>query len=228
MRAPLSVVIPTLNSETFLPDTLLSLMEGLSAGLIREVIVTDGGSTDATNRIAEDAGAIIIKGTPGRGGQMSRGARAAQGEWLLFLHSDTQLSEGWAAPVSEHLNYPERAAWFRLAFRARGVRPRIVSTWANLRAMAGIPFGDQGLLLSRELYDACGGYPALPLMEDMAMVGRLRGRLTGLPIVATTDASAYQREGWFRRGAGNMLRQLRFMFGADPAVLAKTYSVPEN
>ena len=119
MRAPISVVIPTLDAEAGLPATLTSLAEGLSAGLIRELVVSDGGSTDATRAIAEAAGAVWVPGTASRGGQLRRGAKAAAGAWLMFLHADTVLRPGWARVVEDHLPRAE-AAHFRLAFDRGG------------------------------------------------------------------------------------------------------------
>jgi rSAM/selenodomain-associated transferase 2 len=224
MRAPVSVLIPTLDAAEALPFCLAALGEGLQAGLIREVIVADGGSDDATLAVAEAAGAVVVAGGGGRGAQLRRGAEAAAGAWLLVLHADTWLRPGWAAAVLAHLETaPDRAGWFRLAFRAEGVAPRLVAGWANLRSALGLPFGDQGLLLPRAMYDAAGGYPAIALMEDMALVRRLRGRLRALPAVAETDAGRYLRRGWLRQGAGNLWRQARFLAGADPERLARGY-----
>ena len=84
MRAPLSIVIPTLNAQTMLPETLASLMEGVEAGLVRELIISDGGSVDDTQTIATEVGAQWITGPASRGAQLARGGHAAKGEWLLF------------------------------------------------------------------------------------------------------------------------------------------------
>jgi rSAM/selenodomain-associated transferase 2 len=226
MRAAVSVVIPTLNAEAELPGTLAALMEGLSAGVIRELIVADGGSIDATHRIAEAAGAQVLHSAASRGGQLGAGARAAQGEWLLFLHADTGLAPGWSVAVKAHIaNSPGEAGYFRLGFDAPGIAPRLVAGWANVRARTiGLPFGDQGLLIARTLYDEIGGYPDIALMEDIAIARALgRRRLAMLPVIARTSAARYAREGWLRRGARNLWLQLRFLCGADPERLAQHY-----
>lgn len=224
MPAPLSVLIPTLNAADSLPATLSSLEEGLFAGLIRQLILTDGGSTDATHDIAEAAGADWVTGPMGRGGQLARGAAAAKGEWLLVIHADTRLARGWSDVVAEALHHPERAHYFHLRFDARGTAPALVARWANLRARVfGLPYGDQGLLIRRDLYDAVGGYPDQPLMEDVALAQRLRGRLTAMPHIAITSAARYLAEGWLRRGSRNLWLVARYLLGADPARLARAY-----
>lgn len=223
MRARLSVVIPTLNSSPGLPACLAGLMEGLRAGLIRELIVTDGGSTDATLTIAEEAGAQIVTGPPSRGGQLRRGVSATQGDWLLVLHADSLLPEGWSALVASHLPLA-RPAHFRLAFDARGPAPALVAAWANFRArLFKLPYGDQALLIPRAVYDAIGGYPDIPLMEDVAVARALGRRLVVLPACITTSAAKYQRDGWIRRGARNLSMLIRYLLGADPARLSRKY-----
>lgn len=225
MPAPVSIVIPALNAAEELPACLEHLMEGLGAGLIRELVITDGGSIDETRAIAQAAGAEWVSGAPSRGGQLRRGCAAAKGEWLLVLHADTHLEPGWSAAVAQHLQDGQgRPAYFRLRFRARGVLPAWVAGWANLRSrLFALPYGDQGLLIRRADYDAAGGYPDQPLMEDVALVRRLKG-LAALPSAALTSAARYQRAGWLRRGARNMWTLMRYFFGVAPERLAKSYS----
>ena len=127
-------------------------MEGVEAGLIRELVISDGGSGDRTPAIARAAGARLVTGTPSRGGQLRRGARVAQGDWLLFLHADTVLAPGWSAAVSKPTWRRRRNARpaFACAFDVAGLRPALVAGWANLRTrLLGLPYGDQGLLLAR-------------------------------------------------------------------------------
>ena len=223
MRAKLSVVIPTLDAEDGLARCLPALTEGLSAGLIRELIISDGGSSDATVTIARAAGALIIAGRASRGAQIARGAAAARGDWLLVLHADTVLPRGWAECIMAHLP-SGRPAHFRLRFDRGGLPARLVATWANLRSRwLNLPYGDQGLLISRAEYDRIGGYPGIPLMEDVAIARALGARLTELPLAVTTNAGKYQRDGWLRRGARNLSLLLRYLCGADPARLTRRY-----
>lgn len=223
MRAPVSVIIPTLNAEDSLPSCLASLGEGLQAGLIRELILTDGGSADGTAAIADAAGATFVQGPASRGGQLRRGAEAASGPWLLFLHADTVLEPGWTGAVGTVLE-TDRAWHFRLGFDQRGIAPALVAGWANLRSrLFALPYGDQGLLVPRTLYDAVGGYPDIPLMEDVAIARALRGRLGSLPARAATSAAKYRRQGWLRRGLRNLWTLGRYAAGVSPAKLAESY-----
>ena len=222
MRATISVVIPTLNAEAHLGACLTALMPGLEAGIIRELIVSDGGSEDATVSIAKAWGAKVVTGPPSRGGQLGRGCNAAAGIWLLVLHADTQLRDGWVGPAILHLD-TRQAGWFRLAFAQGGLAGRLVAGWANLRSRFGLPYGDQGLLLPRALYADAGGYPDQPLMEDVALARALRGKLTGIDAVAETSPARYHAQGWVRRGARNLWTLLRYFSGVSPHSLARSY-----
>lgn len=223
MRAPITVIIPTLNAAKTLPRCLMALAEGLQAGLIRDLVISDGGSQDETSKLAEAAGAIVVTGPASRGGQLRKGAEVAEGAWLLFLHADTELAPGWSRAVQAHLTRSE-AAYFRLRFASTHPMARITAFWANLRSRVfGLPYGDQGLLISRALYDAVGGFPDQPLMEDVALARALRSRLRGLPAEAITSADRYHRDGWLRRGAGNLRLLLRYLAGAHPDELAARY-----
>lgn len=225
MPAPISVVIPTLNAAQELPLALAALAEGLEAGLIRELVVTDGGSADATQSVADAAGARWVAGDRGRGGQLRRGCAEAAGDWLLILHADTQLDRGWSAAVANAITAPARAYVFLLAFRAKGFAPSCVAGWANLRTrFLGLPYGDQGLLIPRTTYEKVGGYPDIPLMEDVALVRALQPRPALLPVHAFTSAARYQDEGWFRRGAKNLWTLLRYITGTPPDELAQRYA----
>lgn len=222
MRAPITVVIPTLNAEHTLSPCLQALMPGVEAGLIRELIITDGGSSDATVALAKEWGAEVISGAPSRGGQLRRGCDAAQGTWLLVLHADTVLQPGWITAVAAHLK-THKAGWFRLAFAKGGQAGRLVASWANLRSRFGLPYGDQGLLVPVALYRSVGGYPDQPLMEDVAIARALKGHIEGLQAVAETSAVKYQTQGWVRQGARNLWTLSRYFLGASPDQLAESY-----
>lgn len=222
MRAPISVIVPTLNAERCLGRCLTSLMAGLEAGLIRELIVSDGGSTDATVEIAKAWGAEVIEGKPSRGAQLARGCDIAKGRWFLVLHADTFLSDGWVQPVFQHLQNA-KAGWFRLAFDDGGFAGQGVASWANLRSRMGLPYGDQGLLLPASLYRDVGGYPNQPLMEDVALARALKGHLAGIDAVAITSANRYKSQGWLRRGGRNLWTLFRYFRGVSPHQLAENY-----
>jgi len=224
MPAPLSIILPTLDAAENLGPTLAALTEGLGAGLIAEVIFADGGSKDDTRSIAEDVGAKFIVSPRGRGPQMAKGANHARADWLLFLHSDSILQPGWTKAVQAHLTKPESAGFFRLTFDDTTLPARIVGQWANFRArMYDLPYGDQGLLISRKLYESIGGFSDIPLMEDVDIARRLRNKLRALPAGVTTSAAKYRRDGWIRRSFANALLLARYRLGADPADLARRY-----
>lgn len=224
MPAPLSIVIPTLDAEEHLGPCLGALYEGVQAGLIRELIVVDGGSQDRTVEIAREVGAEVIEAAPSRGGQLRAGCGAARAEWLFVIHADSVLQEGWTEAVAAHLD-KEEAGYFRLAFDTGGMAARWVAGWANLRArLFGLPYGDQGLCLRREMYEAVGGFSDIPLMEDVALVRAIgRRSLVPLDAVILTSAAKYRRQGWARRGAGNLWTLLRYFAGVAPERLAAGY-----
>ena len=226
MPAPLSVIIPTLQAAEDLPQCLASLMPGAEAGLIREVLLSDGGSRDATADIADAAGASIIQSERGRGKQLATGAKAARGEWLLFLHADTSLTRDWVERVRDHMaNAPGKAAFFTLAFRSDHPMAKHVAARANRRAkLLGLPYGDQALLVPRSLYEETGGYKDMPLMEDVALVRAIgRCRLSMLSAEARTSAAKYERDGWRKRSWKNAWLITRYLLGASPEKLAAAY-----
>jgi rSAM/selenodomain-associated transferase 2 len=223
----ISVIIPTLNPGTGLGPTLGALSEGLMAGAIRELILVDGGSEEPIDVIAEEVGAVLIKTSPGRGRQLAEGCAAAKAPWLLVLHADTVLPAGWTETARRHIETgAQTAGVFRLRFDDASLAARLVAGWANLRTrLFGLPYGDQGLLISRRLYEEVGGYRRIPLMEDVALARALgRRRIQMLDQNVTTSAERYRRDGWLRRGTGNMLCLIRYLFGADPDRLARSYS----
>lgn len=222
----LSVVIPTLNAGPRFREALAALVPGVVDGLVKEVVVVDGGSSDGTVDLADAAGARVLTAPAGRGGQLRAGADAARGEWLLFLHADSVLSEGWIRPVQLHADrHPRKAAYFRLRFDDESGFARVWERGIALRcAVLGLPYGDQGLLVSKSLYREAGGYPDWPLMEDVELAYRLgRSRLRALDAEAHTDASKFRRDGWMARSLRNLVFLTAWGMGASPAGLARHY-----
>lgn len=226
MPAPVSVIIPALNAAKHLPLCLDGLMAGLAAGLIREVVLVDGGSEDETASMAEAAGCKVILAEKGRAKQLIAGADAARGDWRLFLHADTALSPDWAERAGHHIDQrPGKAACFTLAYRSDAREAKWLAARANRRTRwLGLPYGDQGLLVSKTLYEEVGGYPDVPLMEDVALVRAIgKKRITLLSAEARTSAEKYERDGWRKRAYGNAGLIVRYFMGADPEALAKSY-----
>ena len=226
MSAPLSIVIPTLNAMEVIGPTLGSIAPGLQAGLIKELVISDGGSSDAVAEVAEELGAALVAGPAGRGGQLRRGAEAASGDWLLFLHADTRLPAGWIEAVGRHIEtQPQKAAVFRLRYDEPGLGPSVVAGWGNLRTrLFAQPYGDQGLLISRRLYDAVGGFPDQPLMEDVEIVRKIgRARLTLLDLAVETSFTRYAKDGWIRRGLKNWTCLALYYWGVPAEKIAERY-----
>lgn len=216
----LSLVIPTLNAEAGLADTLERV------GTADEIVVADGGSIDATAAIAERHGARLIRAPKGRGAQLAAGAEAARGDWLLFLHADTVPGRRWRAAVEAHVAAaPDKAACFRFRLADRAWQARWIERGVALRVrLLALPYGDQGLLVPRALYDAVGGYRPLPLMEDVDLVRRIgRRRLRLLEEAASTSSARWRREGWGRRSVRNITCLALYGLGASPQRLARFY-----
>jgi rSAM/selenodomain-associated transferase 2 len=231
IRTMISVVIPTLNAETGLGPTLAALVPATLQGVVREVIISDGGSRDATLEIVDIAGADLLKVEPGRGGQMAAGARKARSEWLLFLHADTLLQPGWeqeAVAFMERVDSGERplaAAAFQFALDDYGFKPRLLENLVGLRCtLLRFPYGDQGLLIPRRLYDEVGGHKPLPLMEDVDLVRRLgRRRMVMLRSRAVTSAIRYKRDGYLARVMRNFACVSLYYFRVPTKTLQRIY-----
>ncbi len=227
----ISVVIPTLNAESGLAAAMTALVHATVEGLVREVIVVDGGSTDRTLEIADQAGASIVRSGPGRGRQLAAGAAAARMPWLLFLHADTVLETGWereAAALIERVEVGQRpptAAAFRFALDDLGFKPRLIEAGVTARCtLFRLPYGDQGLLIPQRLYTSLGGYRELPLMEDVDLIRRLgRARTVILRSRAMTSAIRYKRDGYLRRSVLNVTCLTLFYLRVPTGVILRLY-----
>ena len=229
----LSIVIPTLNAETTLTRTLAALIPATVRGLVKEVIIVDGGSTDLTAEIADAAGATWISAPRGRGSQLKAGADAARSDWLLFLHADTVLERGWEDEVEKLFEridggrYDPRAvaAAFRFALDDFGAGARWIERLVALRcALFRLPYGDQGLLISRPFYDRIGGYRPMALMEDVDIVRRIgRHNLVFMTSRAVTSASRYHTDGFLLRPLKNLFCLTLYYLKVPPRVIARLY-----
>lgn len=227
----LSVVIPTLNAERGLAACLTALVPATVEGIVREVIVVDGGSTDHTTEIVDQSGATLLRSPPGRGCQLVAGAERARMPWLLFLHADTVLEAGWEREAAafmertDHGRQTQAAAAFRFALDDRGVFPRLLEWGVAARcAVLALPYGDQGLLIQSRVYRQLGGYEPIPLMEDVDLVRRIgRRRLSVLRSRALTSAANYRRDGYVRRTLRNLSCLTLYFLHVPVGTIARLY-----
>jgi hypothetical protein len=219
----MSVVIPTLNEEEHLEVTLDSVTREPDI----EVIVVDGGSGDRTAEVALARGARLLMTTAQRARQMNAGAAAASAPVLLFLHGDTRLPPGFSGHALRLLAGRDTAAGaFRLAVAGQGWGLRVIEGLANARSrLLRLPYGDQGLFVMADLFRRLGGFPELPIMEDVLLVRRLNktGRIAIAPCSALTSDRRWRRLGILRTTLVNQVVLTGFFLGVDPGRLAAWY-----
>lgn len=221
----ISVVIPALNEESAIAGAVRSAHDSA----VCEILLVDGGSTDRTRSLAQEAGARIIESARGRARQMNAGATAATGDILLFLHADTVLPCGFAKAVRGA--FAGGAAWGRFDVQLDSGRRslRLVSEMINLRSrFRRMATGDQAIFVSRAAFDAVGGYPEIPLMEDLELSRMLRRvyRSASLRARVTTSARRWEDNGVWRTVLLMWTLRLAWSVGVDPARLARLYRSP--
>jgi rSAM/selenodomain-associated transferase 2 len=219
----ISIVIPALNEARQLPVVLDTIHADSSV----EVIVVDGGSADGTAEVAEAKGARVVDATPGRSRQLNAGAAAATGEILLFLHADTRLPEGFDHSIRQTLTQQGVVAGaFRLAIDGPGRGLRWVEWGVNLRSRwLQMPYGDQAIFLSAEVFHDLGGFPDLPMMEDFELMRRLRkvGKVAIAPSAVVTSDRRWRTLGILRTTLANQAMIAGYLLGVDPHQLARWY-----
>ncbi len=226
MAVPLSIVIPTLNEARNLPGLLRALAPARARGA--EVLVVDGGSDDDTVALAEAAAVTVLRAEGGRGPQLTRGADAATGAVLWFLHADSTVESVSDLHLLSGLAESGRR-WGFFSVRLLGDHPalRVIERMMNWRSrLTGIGTGDQGLFVQRAALEAVGGVPPLPLMEDVALATALRDG-QGPPLCLRKRLRTDGRR-WLSHGVLRtvwLMWRLRWAYarGADPAVLARRY-----
>ena len=226
----IAVVIAVRNEAERLPLLLADLNHGELP--LAELVVVDGASRDATARVARLAGARVVGGAPSRGGQLALGASLTQANWLLFLHGDARLPAGWdravaGAIATAQVKRLQASAWyFRLAIDAPMPALRLVEWAVALRSQwRQLPYGDQGLLVSRRLYLQVGGFASVPLMEDLDLIQRLnphcRLRCLGVPL--RVDGRRWIKRGVWAVGWSNWLLRRAWRRGVTCQELASRY-----
>lgn len=222
----ISFIVPTLNEQSFIRKTLSDL-RNLSGPIQIEVVVVDGGSQDQTVMLAEPLCDQLLSRSPGRALQMNQGASVAKGEWLLFLHADTQLPEDFTILWRDQV-VSGGCDWGRFDIRLNGDQRmfRLIEKMINLRSrLTGIATGDQGIFIKRELFEQVGGFASIPLMEDIDICKRLKK--TGHPLCLrsrlVTSSRYWERGGIWATIILMWKLRLLYFLGVSPQRLVQLY-----
>lgn len=220
-----SVVIPARRGE----EHLYSLLRQLPPQREVDVIVAFGGAMDDdTRRLRQSRRDVVwVESEEGRGPQLNAGAARARGAWIWFVHADSHLPNDWIE-VFRSLDAAPDVVGGSFAFQldSPAWQARVLEHGVALRvALVGLPYGDQGIFVRRQVFQRMGGYAPIPLMEDVDFVRRLKreGRVRHLTIRLATSARRWERDGWWRRSALNLVFLTLYELGASPAWLAKRY-----
>jgi rSAM/selenodomain-associated transferase 2 len=216
----LSVIVPVLD-DTAAAERLLAQ---IPPDPRLELVVVDGGRDRRLDDLARARDDVrVVRSRPGRGVQMNIGARDARGTWLLFLHADSTLPAGWI-DVFERSTTSARGGWFQFALDHPSWRARLIEIGVRWRIrLLRLPYGDQGVFVRRDTFDALGGYREMPLMEDVDFVRRLTAQaaVIELPLRLKTSARRWERDGWFRCSLRNATLITLYFLGVSSERLAR-------
>ena len=215
----LLIVIPTLDEEGPLRLTLPQAM-----AVADEVCVSDGGSRDRTLAVARDLGARVVAGPAGRGAQLNRGVAGSTCEVFLFLHADTSLPAGARELILRAVAGGASGGGFRLRYDSPRASFAVGSQLATWRSrITRRPLGDQAQFAARSAFEAVGGFPDWPILEDLELMRRIagHGRIVHLPAAVTTSARRFERLGTVRTVLTNYLIWGLFLAGVHPRRLAR-------
>lgn len=224
----LSVVIPALNEG----KTIQGLIHQATEGFNVEIIVVDGGSTDQTKMLALEAGATVIESEPGRALQMNAGAKVASGDLLFFLHADSSLPEQWDLHIRRLMKFPHVSlGFFRLAIDESFAGRRLVEWGTNIRSrLFKRPYGDQGLFLRKDDFLDIGGYPEVPILEDVILVkkSKQKGNIMCTKVPLVTSGRRWKKLGVFKTIFINQTILLAAKCGFDFESLNYAYRKGKN
>lgn len=221
----ISIIIPTYNEQ----DNIVNLLQAISGNLGKyiEVIVVDGGSSDETvSRVADFEHVKLITSEKGRAVQMNRGAKVSTRGVLFFLHADCKLPENWYEAISTAIEEERYVAGsFYLKFDKSGFWYRLYSRLSKIR-YALFTYGDQGLFVSKQVFDKIGRYPEIPIMEDYEIMVRLKkeGQIVKLDMPMTTSARKFSKNGVLLQQLKNVMIVLFYSCGISPSRLARWYA----
>lgn len=222
----ISIVIPTYNESAIIGSTLAKLNEITTSQ--DEIIVVDGSSEDNTREIAREfPNVILIISRRGRASQMNAGAKIAKGEYLLFLHADVQIDEICLSMLKNRICGNEiQWGWFALTLDSPRFIYRVIEMGANLRnRFTGIPLGDHGIFVKKDMFDIIGGFPEIPIMEDLEFVKKMNIVTNGIEIKSPVKISVrrFEHSGIIRTLSRMWVLRILYYFGVPPERLTKYY-----
>lgn len=219
----ISIIIPTLNEANNIKQAITSTQPSTNV----EIIVVDAGSNDGTQAIAQALGVTVISAVPGRAIQMNTGAAIASGEILLFLHADTRLPPGFDQMIRTALQQPQTIAGaFTLRIDAPHWGLRLVEWGVKMRSRFWqLPYGDQAIFLTKEIFDKIGKFPELPIMEDFELITKLNrlNKITLINVPVITSPRRWLKKGIFQTTLINQIVIIAYLIGISPVKIRQWY-----
>ncbi len=222
MKNKITIIIPTLNASKTIRSTLRSVSKDFT-----NIIIVDANSEDNTIQIAKKYKVKIIKSTANRGKQLHLGALSSNTDWILFLHADTKLSKNSFEEIKNFIKIkPNKVGYFKLKFNTQNSFAAILERIVYFRNIIfKLPYGDQGLLISKSLYNKIGGFKPLPIMEDVNIIKRIAAKnLILINSHVITDASKYIKNGWMKKSILNFICLSLYFIGYDINKIHKIYN----
>ncbi|MGM0442429.1 MAG: TIGR04283 family arsenosugar biosynthesis glycosyltransferase [Elusimicrobiota bacterium] len=223
-----SVVIPVINEQKRINTKInhLKNMDGIES---KQIIVVDGDPAGSTIGVIEDSEVVKITSSRGRAKQMNAGAKVAGGEVIIFLHADTELPPGAFKKISKELEKGYIGGAFKLKLDSENLLINLISHTANLRVdVFGIPYGDQAIFVKKSVFENAGGYPEIPLMEEVEFLRKIKreyGKLKVIKSPVLSSARRWENNGILQTTLKNHLIRFLYLLKVSPEVLANIYNI---
>lgn len=231
MAKRLSIIVPVLHEADIIND-LISHLGNLESVKKSELIIVDGSATGDTILAVMDKTVRCLSSPPGRARQMNTGAAAAFGDILLFLHADTYLPPDALSLIDQCMAAsPYIGGAFNLSIRSHQLSYRLIASVASLRSrITRIPYGDQAIFIDRKIFQRLGGYPEIPIMEDVALMRRIKkeGSIAIIPRCVVTSPRRWKQEGILFTTIRNWSLLMAYYLGVSPKKLALYYEQGEK
>jgi rSAM/selenodomain-associated transferase 2 len=224
----ITVVIPVLGDTDYLAEILADFNADCQTSGVApdEIVVVDGANDDNCADLCAEHDCVYLRTKPGRGHQLHKGAKIAGGSVIWFLHADVRPPLSALTLIRREVEDGAIGGYFRFQFSGETTWYKKLLAWLiNTRTSLGVPYGDQGLFLCQAVYSKTGGFPDVPLFEEVPLVqsARRHGRFVEITAPIRVSPRRWERDGWFRRTVENRLLALGYMLGVSPQVLAGRY-----